>query len=291
GLIGYKVIDRYAFLYGDPLCKEENRLQLMQAFFQFAIEKDLKNIITLIASKEYTQWAYLQGMTRAAIEFGYELFIDPHDDPRAHTGTHASLVRRKMRHALKEGVEIQEYTSPDPTVEAALEKVKTAWLQGRKGAQIHISHLDLFNHRLGKRWFYAQQKERFVGMVMLSRLESKQGWLIHHLIFVPDAPHGTPEILLLTVLDVLSKEGCHFATFGAVPANQLGELVGFKPFSRCFLPLVYRTINRMFHLGGKLKFWEKFHPEQKPCLITFSNDSISPRAILALMRALNVFSG
>ena len=97
-------------------------------------------------------------------------------------------VRRKTKHALHEGVAVTEYLEADNQLESAMERVGEAWLSRRRGPQIHISHIRLFADRYGKRWFYAQQAGRVVGVVVLNQLQMRQGWLMNHLMLAR-SPH------------------------------------------------------------------------------------------------------
>lgn len=289
GLIGYRVEGSCAIIYGDPLCALEHVPRFVEAFADFCYEQKIKNRIYISASETFAKWAVQNGCA-ASVKFGCELILDPHDDPKAKTGVHASLVRRKVRHAQKEQVVVEEYRFKNPQLERQLEEVAEAWLQGRKGLQIHISHVHLFDCRVGKRWFYARQENRVIGVIVLNQLQSKKGWLINHLMPIPGAAHGTPELLLSTVLETLASEGCHYVTFGSVPASQLGEMVGLGGLSQQIARFSFKLINCFFHLDGKMKFWEKFDPVSVPSYLLFAHSPIGLRDIWALMHALNVLS-
>jgi lysylphosphatidylglycerol synthetase-like protein (DUF2156 family) len=290
GLIGYRLVSSSAIVYGDPLCPWEEVPKLVKAFHAYCKKNKIKNIIYIATSEEFARWALKNQFAGAFIEFGRELFLDPHDDPKAKTGGHACLVRRKVQHALKENVSVVEYVPSNLDLEKEMEEVGEKWLRSRKGRQIHISHVHLFRNRPGKRWFYARRGNTIIGVIVLNQLQSKGGWLINHIMHVPDASHGTPEILLTTALDVLAKEGCNYVTFGAVTTGALGEMAGLGPLTDWAARLSFQAINKFFRLDGKIKFWEKFDPEGKPSYLVFANSQIGLRSIWALMRGLNVIS-
>lgn len=286
GFIGYRVEYGCAVVYGDPVCESSNALQLAQAFHRFGQEK-FRNIIYLTASEKFARWV-IPNLCHALIEYGEGIYLDPHSNPKDKQGTHASLVRRKVRHAQNSGVIVREYQSFDAKIEKELEQVGIAWLKARRGPQVHISNIHLFDNRLGKRWFYAQQGEHIIGIVILNRLESRQGWHLNHLMFTPEAAHGTPELLVTSVLEVLQDEDCFFVSFGAVPADDLGEMMGLTPFSAWIARQAYRVATKIFHLKGHKMFWDKFLPETHPSYLLFQQPYIGWREIAALMRAMNV---
>lgn len=286
GIIGYQVASNCVVVFGDPLCDWSHTAEFVEAFHANCQKNDLK-VVYLNASEKFAKWA-IHKSCKALVEFGEELVMDPHCDPRARTGGNARVVRRKVNHALKEGIVVHEYTTNDPLLEKAMLQVGEDWLNARKGPQVHISQLRLFENRPGKRWFYAMQGNRMVGIVLLNQLQAREGWLLNHLMHIPKAPNGTPELLLTSALDIVANEGCHFVTFGTVPAAKLGEIIGLSNFSGWFWQMSFRVIYRVFRLAGLKRFWEKFHPESERAYLLFSEPSISMQEIRALIRALNI---
>lgn len=286
GLIGYKEKKGCAVVYGDPVCSKEQWERLTDAFHEFCKEKGL-SVVYLMASASFAEWATGK-LTPISMQYGKEVFIDPHDDPREKTGTHASLVRRKVRHAQKEGILFFEYTGIDLEIETQIENVGREWLKSRKGVQVYISHLNLFNHRAGKRWFYAVQNDKIVGVIVLHRLEEKNGWHFNHLMILPEASNGTPELLVIMALETIKKEGSHYASFGVAPAQELGKIEGLSFMTSSIAKGCYTFCCRYFHLDGFDKFWGKFDPSSAESYLLFSEKRIGLRELLALKAALNI---
>lgn len=286
GMIAYRYAHSCAVVYGDPLCAKEDLEQLVCAFHQVCDEKGL-NVVYVTSTEHFSRWA-LKRICKAMIEFGEELHLDPNNNPKDQTGVKGSLVRRKVRHALKDGCIVNEYIPSDLKLEEAIEKVGISWLQARQGPQIHTSNIHLFENRSGKRWFYVSHQGSVVGVIVLNQLQACNGWLVNHLMYSPEAPNGTPELLLTHALEVVAKEDCHYVTFGSVPSASLGEIKGLNPFARFMARAFFWIAHKIFHLGGKLTFWGKFHPRSKPSYLVFSSSSIGCKELRALMAALNV---
>lgn len=284
GMIGYRFEAGCAIVYGDPACAPEHRQSLVEAFHTFCEEQD-KEVVYMVASSEFKQWA-LQGHCQAAVEFGAEYYLDPTDDPRK--GSKGSLARRKVRRAEKEGVKVHEYTGNDPELEDQILAVGQRWLEGREGPQLHISNVHLFEHRTGKRWFYATQNGRVVGVVVLNELRSQKGWLLNHLMLAPDAPGGTPEILVVTAVDQVASEGCRYVTFGGVPAQEVGEIGGFGAITTWLVPKLYYVSKKVFKLEGRHTFWKKFQPKRESSYVLFRKPRLGIKELLGLMRAVNL---
>lgn len=286
GLVGYKLENNTAVVFGDPVCDPKVIPALVASFHNYTREKNW-NTLYISASEKFARWAVSKECA-ALIQFGEEFFIDPHNDPRKKKGTHASLVRRKVRHAEHEGTTVHEYLEHNEQLEKAIDEVGILWLEGRRGPQIHISNVRLFNDRHGKRWFYAQQNKRVVGAAVLNRLEKDNGWLLNHIVFTPDAPGGTPELLVTTALEAAAHEGCHYVTFGNSPASKLGETLGFSTVSSYLARAGYSFASKFFHLGGHKVFWDKFAPDSRPSYLLFTQPKIGLKELRALVNALNV---
>lgn len=284
GVIGYRFESNCAVVFGDPACPEHQRAELVKSFHEYC-DQQRRNVIYVVVSERFKSWA-IDNECAATIEFGQELYLDPTNDPRK--GAKGSLARRKVRKAIKSGVEVFEYQGYDPELEKQMEELGNRWLANRKGPQLHISHVNLFENRLGKRWFYATCNGEVIGVVVLNEIKARGGWLLNRLMMAPNSPGGTPEILVITALDQLASEDCHYVTFGGIPGDEIGEIGGFGNFTQWLVPKMYQLSLSLFKLGGKGKFWEKFQPEAEKSYLLFREPSLSPGKLIGLMRALNL---
>ena len=286
GLIGYRMESGCAIVFGDPICPPENIPSLVHAFHSYC-QAQGATVVYVTATQQFAKWA-MENICKASLAFGEEIVIDPYCDPRALKGANACVVRRKVKHAKHEAVEVKEYIPHDKKLEQAMEQVGTEWLKSRHGPQIYIAHIRLFCDRIGKRWFYARHGNQIVGVFTLNQLNNYQGWLLSALMITPSAPHGTPELLVTTAIDTLRAEGCHYITCGSVPGDTLGEIVGLNTISTWLMRQIFKVAKKIFNLNGRMKFWEKFQPKCRPSYILFTEPDIRLREIWAIMRAMNV---
>ena len=173
GFIGYKVESSTAVVFGDPVCSPEDKPAFAQAFEEECQRKNLDVVYTIV-SQDFADW-YSANLSAAMIEFGTKLVLDPHHNPIHNTGSKAILVRKKVKQALREGVEVKEYAADDPLMEKQMEKIAVEWLQKRQGPQIYLAGITLFKDHYGKRWFYALKGEQIVGLLVLNELQSQTG--------------------------------------------------------------------------------------------------------------------
>jgi lysylphosphatidylglycerol synthetase-like protein (DUF2156 family) len=287
GVIGYRVGLGCAVALGEPVCAPEDVSRLADAFRDFCKARGWHTTYA-VAGPAFKEIAVAKGY--AAVEFGEELILDPQRDPEA--GSKGRELRKKVNHAKRDGLGVLEHdpaAGRDARLEGAMENVAKAWLEGRSGPQIFLAKVRLFADPEGKRWFYAKQGDEVVGVLTMLRLESRDGWLLDHLLATPDAPIGTTEILVTAGLAALRQEGCRFATFGAAPAAQLGVIENLSPFSETVARSVFNAAGRVFHLDARSRYRRKFQVSRTdPSFLLFDPPRLGLRETVGISRAFNV---
>ncbi len=287
GFLGYKLIGKTAICFGDPVCPKEDWKEMASRFQSFCLKENY-SWIYIMASMAFKSIAFELGC-KSAVQFGMSLYLNPQNDPFQNTGEKGSLVRRKVRHAIKEGVTAEEYKGNSPALEKEIKEVGEQWLKSRRGPQVHISHVHVFENRPGKRWFYAVVQGRTVGVLILNRTETNQGYLLNRYLVAPGAPAGTAELLVVTALNQLRKEGCTSACCGTVLQDKITQIEGFSPLQNGIAKGVLRLANLIFGLSARKVFWDKFEMEEEPSYLIFKNNTLSIRELRSLAKALNIF--
>lgn len=284
GVIGFKEELGCAASFGDPVCAKVDAPILAQEFHNYCRQNDL-NVTYLISSEGFSRWA-IKNLCKVLIEVGEEITFDPQIDPLEGP---RNRLRNKVNHAHHIGLVVEEYTSNDPQLEAEIQAVGSQWQDTRKGPQIYLADVDFFEDRQNKRWFYVKDPEgEILGVALLSRLEVRQGWLLKFLVGTPDSPRGTSEFLMVTILETLRKENCRVLTYGLVPSECLGELVGIGKYTEWFAKQTFKWIKRIFNLENRKTYWGQFLPKTERSYILFGRSGLGIREIRVVLRSLKV---
>ena len=288
GVIGYRFEVGCAIVFGDPVCAPEHQATLTLAFHEFC-QKKAKTIIYVTVSEQFTNWTLQNNICTCAAEIGHEIIINPLSDPKAATDSNGKLLRKKYNAAQRQGISVHEYTgAQDSVLEKKLNEVKKTWLEKRRGLQIYLSTINLFAHRTNKRYFYAQQNDAIIGVLMMNRLDGALGWVMNVLMRIPEAPLATSEFLILSVLDILRAEQCPYFSVGPVPALELGKIEGIRPISQKIIRISHKIASKLFNIGGNRQlYWKKFSPKMASSFFIFSRPKIGIREVLGIMRAFN----
>ncbi len=286
GFIGYRIENSHAVVFGDPVCSPDDKSTLALKFQEYCESKKLGVVYTIV-SKEFADWSF-KGLNACTVEFGEVFILNPFQNPVNNKGSHAVLVRKKVKHALKDGVTVEEYTGNDPAIEEEINSIANSWVKRRRGPQIYLAHITLFNDRTGKRWFYAKHQDKIVGLIVLNEIKAKEGWLLNNQMLLQSAPSGTSELLIIQALETLEKEDCHYVEAGPVTRKELGEIQGMNKAIEHMTRLVFKGAKHVFHLDGYEAFWTKFDPKLEGCYLSFPKKNIGYSSVRALMAAFNM---
>jgi phosphatidylglycerol lysyltransferase len=283
GFIGYRLESNCAVVVGNPVCTDKEAPKLALAFYEHC-QKNGWSTVYLIVSEQFCQWA-VGKISQASIQFGEELIVDPSIDSTK--GRKGGKLRWKMHKAIEEGVVVSEYIGHDADLEDELEMVSHKWLKERKGPQIYLCHVDLFLSRHDTRWFYAKKEDLIVGLLMINRIEKEQGWVLNILMVTPEAPVGTSENLILSVIEKLREEHCRFFSLGAGCRNSLGDIVGLNPVSTLLARGCFKVTNWLFHLRSRRRFLKKLFPSSRPLYLLCSHSKIGFSELFAIKKVTN----
>jgi len=286
GFIGYKIELSNAIVSGEPVCAPEDKQVFAQAFQDYCESQKL-GVVYAMVSQEFADWA-VENLSATAIEFGEKFVLNPQNDPLNNSGPNAVLVRKKVKHALKEGATVKEYLNQDPHVEQGIIEVSKEWLEKRHGPQVFLCGLNLFKDRQGKRYFYAEKEGKVIGLLVLNAMQAKKGWMLNNLLMAKATPNGLSELLVVTALQAIAAEDCNHAVVGPFVGHQLGRITGIGEIKATLIRGLFKFIKYLFHLDGQRIFWSKFKHDSEGCYVIFPKRNVNFKSLKALLQAFNV---
>ncbi|MBF0298247.1 MAG: DUF2156 domain-containing protein [Oligoflexia bacterium] len=280
GAIAYRTESKCAVVIGDPLCPKDEISKLSEAFHSYCLKSGL-NIIYITVSENFAKWA--KNYCKISMEVCEEFIFDPEIDICKVN----SRVRRKINTATKHGLTIHEYI-PNP-IDKELEKsflqIAKKWQESIKGPNVYLGHLNFFVNYTGRRWFYVKDGEKVTSMLMLTRMEISNGWLLKYMVTSPDAIQSTSEFLVTSLFKILKSENCRFLTKGPMPIDLLGEIRGFSSFMVWFIAFIYKIINWFYKLKKRKLYWFRYQPKLSPIYLLFYRPHIGINEIRALRKS------
>lgn len=276
GIIGYHKTGKCAVVIGDPICLPEDVAKLTEAFRLYCKNHNLK-VIYFLVHQDFAQWA-TNNDYRTLIRVGEELSVNPA------TFQQSQKLRWKVNQAIKHGVLVKEYTDYDPLLEKQIRLTVDAWQKEKQGPQMHLGNI-AFSAAAANRIFYAQKRDRIVGILLLSPLDSMKGWTVNSYLALQDAPVGTTEHLMCTAANFLSVENCRFLCLGIRP--NLGEITGLNPIAKFLAPSIFKIIKWTFKLDARTVYLNKYQPSTRSVFL-LSPDRLRLVDLFAIKNLLNV---
>lgn len=279
GVIGYYQFRNCAVVVGDPICLPKDIEELTKAFHFHCQENGLKTVY-LLAYHDFAHWGIENGC-HTLIQIGSEISINPTNFQKK------TKLRSKIKQSTEHGVSVKEYKDFDPSLENQMNNTIRTWLKQRRGPQIHLGDINFFNSDAEKRIFYAQQKDKIIGVLMLTPVDRFQGWVVSNYLAISDSPVGTTEHLMCTVFDALANENCHYLCLGFASGTKIGEVIGVNPFVKTAANLIFRAARWAFKLDSKESYLKKFQPSLRPTFLLCRN-KLTITELLAIKQVLNV---
>jgi aspartyl-tRNA synthetase len=280
--VGYVPQDSFAITIGDPLCEVEQYTKTMAGYLRFIKkETSLKPLWLLVgAEAEEVLATRFNWRTFSVVA---EQRLNPSDNPAAHD----SEIKRKVRHAEKEGVKVVDIgigkPVPDDIKEKIDERVKD-WLANRKGKQVHLTNIHPWQDVEHRQYHYAMDKEgKISALVVLAQLSPEHGWQVKYSLDFPGAPGGTIEYLVLHSLKQLAADGVTNCTFGGGASATFTTGHNMKGPKVKMLAKAYGAIVSELKLTNKSEFREKLGARDDPSYICYPPHGLGPMGVKAIL--------
>lgn len=278
GVIAYRELSKCAVVFGEPICPPKETEKFAQSFQQFCHDSKL-TLIYIIASEKFAQWIQNHS-PHVSMKVCDEYIINPVND----LCETSQRMRQRVNKAKKHGLTLHEYIPYDAKIEKTLKEIAYEWQKAIKGPNIYLGHFNFFEDYIGKRWFYVKDGSTITGMIMLSRIDKSNGWLLKFLITKSNAFPDTSEFLMTSVLDILRSENCRFLSKGSMPSNALESIQGLGPISNHFAKKVYTLISSIFKFEQRKAYWLRYNPKTEPAYLIICRPRIGSREIRALLQ-------
>ncbi|PWN52366.1 aspartyl-tRNA synthetase [Violaceomyces palustris] len=278
--IGYSPYRSYAIVVGDPLCDKSQRPRVISSFISFLKREAKLKPVWLMAGHEVEEilGARMNWSTLSCI--AEERIYDSAKNPAKHDPE----VSRKIRHAKKEGVKIQEFglreTLPEEVIAECDERIRD-WHAGRKGEQVHLTNVRPWIDQEHRIYFVARDADdKVCALVVLTQLSPEHGYQIKWALDFPGAPSGSIEYVILHAIESASGSAL---TFGASASNKLVAMHGLNGIAIKTLSKAYATVAEHHKLVNKGEFRRKLGAKDEPLYICYPRHGLSPAGIKAIV--------
>lgn len=314
GMIPFHLFLGTAVVMGEILCDSamsDHRMTVLQLFYEQCKRHGWSLVIACVREELLDQLRKYEMSLQVprnlvVVQFGEELIFDPANWESILRGRHNAEIRKKINRAHRAQLSFHEHHhhhrrqgERDDKLEDQMRHLRNKWLKSRAHiGQAYLCMARLFVEPIGKRWFYCADADGVMqGIVVVSRMDVHDGYLLEHLIVPTTAPVGTSEFLVWSVMrEVYQSENCRYLSFAPdSSSSMMDEISGMYPWlaratqSTC----KWMLRNRWFDVDSKLRFRSKFRPVRsvKSYVVVYHKRAVSPFDGIAILKAFNVLGG
>ena len=166
-------------------------------------------------------------------------------------------LREQLRRARAKGVRTrlvdgEEFDDPAAPLRIACDRLIARWLGGRGMSELKFMvRLAPYGYANERRYAIAEQGDQLRGVAVAIPIYKRGGWFIEDLLRDPDAPNGTAELLVDTLMRHFAESGSRYATLGLAPLA--GEV-------RPLLAATRHYTARLYNFPGVRSFKDKLRP-------------------------------
>lgn len=236
---------------GSPIAPENELVPVARAFAEQA-------------RKNGRRVAFFATERRFVDQGGFEALLigeQPSWHPEAWAATVDDVrsLRKQLRRARAHGVAIRRFDereagSANDDVRSEIEALITRWLDTKPmqpmGFLVRVAPFAFAEER---RLFVARCGDRLVGFASVVPVYARNGWFVENLVRAPDAPNGTTELLVDSVMRDAAAMQSQYVTLGLAP------LAGTVPAPLRWL----RTyVSGLYDFAGVHSFKAKLRPRE-----------------------------
>ncbi|HEX6765270.1 MAG TPA: DUF2156 domain-containing protein [Polyangiaceae bacterium] len=236
---------------GSPIAPESELVRVARAFTEHARENGRRVAFFATERRFVDQGAF------DALLIGEQ--PSWHPETWAATVENVRSLREQLRRARARGVAItrldaREVGSANDGVRPEIEALIARWLDTKPmqpmGFLVRIAPFAFAEER---RLFVARCGDRLVGFASVVPVYARKGWFIENLVRAPDAPNGTTELLVDSVMRDAAATQSEYVTLGLAP------LAGAVPAA---LRRLRTYVTGLYDFAGLHSFKAKFRPRE-----------------------------
>jgi len=287
GVIAYGAVGNAVVVCGDPICADDDFLQLLIEFKTFCVNCTYQAIFMGTTHKflrDYEQLGYHH--VKSGEEAMFELAT------YSIAGGKMQKLRSLITHANKE-VTTHEYkpqTNYDAEIEKSIEAVSKAWLESKKSSQLCFTVGGVgLDDPMDRRYFYAADADgNIVAFNVFLPFDHFQGYLADVTRRIPHAPGGVTEKLIYDGFMTFRDEGVKWGSMGLAPLANIQEEGQKNDMTVKLLAFIYEKCNGFYGFKDLHHAKEKYNPSQWiPGYFIFSTKNITPEIAYAMIKIQN----
>ncbi len=286
GYISYVKAGKKDYLViGDPICSENDMMRLIHSFRLHVLSQKGRFIFLSISEKTKELF---EMMGFGVLKIGEEALFDI--PSFSFEGKEKRSFRNMVRRAEKEGVSIRHITRLTQEEQDKIQNLNSDWLINRKTKGFSfLLKLTPFENFEDKIFFVAELGDKIVGYISAVPIYARKGYYFEDIIRSKDAPLGTNQLLIYSIILFMKEQGYAIASLWTSPLWNIEENsnTDYRKTQK-ILKLLYNRVNSFYNFKWLYHFKKSLCPsfwEEK--YIAFYPQKLRPKVFFAIAKAYN----
>lgn len=250
--------DQFILVAGEPVAEPDALMELMRGLKRLAVNR--KKALGLLPSRAIPR-EVADALSLDRVYIGQEPIFDLQRE-----ANYGKSIRQAICRARKLGISVSEFVEGQASSQEDRKSIQTLcrrWSGSRELPPMQflftLNPLALSEH---KRIFLAKESRgQVIAMLACSPIFGRNGWYLEDLLRVEEAPNGTTELLVTTVLEILRNDGYKMATLALAPLAGLSQHDDEHPWLNKLMRLAYKRLSFVYHFETLEYFKGKFKPD------------------------------
>ncbi|MEJ8553793.1 bifunctional lysylphosphatidylglycerol flippase/synthetase MprF [Tepidibacter sp. Z1-5] len=260
GVVTYVISSGVAVCAGDPICDENDIVELLSEFISYCKEKELRICFCQTSSKFMNEFNKL-GF--GSIKYGEEAMFDL--DIYTTSGKKAAKIRQAINNANRLGVEVLEYKpleNKDINIEKEILEVSNEWLSLKKSGELSFMLGSISLEKpMDRRYFIAVDSDKkILGFVVFVPFLGGKGYYADVTRRRKDAPIGVMEKIIINAFNEMKAEGVKWGSLGVAPLANVREDKQKIQITSFVMEFIYKKINNFYGFKSLHQYKKKYGP-------------------------------
>lgn len=288
GAVAYVISSGVAVCSGDPICDEDDFIQLLSEFISYCKENELRICFCQTSSKFMNEFNKL-GF--GFIKYGEEAMFDL--ETYTTSGKKAAKIRQAINNANRLGVEVFEYKplkNKDIIIEKEILEVSNEWLSFKKSGELSfmLGTISL-DKPMDRRYFIAVDTDKkILGFVVFVPFLDGKGYYADVTRRRKDAPIGVMEKIMINAFNEMKVEGVKWGSLGVAPLANVREDKQKIQITSFVLEFIYKNINNFYGFKSLHQYKKKYGPTMwESRFLVYYPKIFTPKIAYSIIKAKN----
>ena len=280
-VIAYQQVFNRLVVLGDPIGEKAYFQEAIKEFEEYANRKNNKVVYYQVSSS-----TTFNPQKYKVFKLGEEATVNLNS--YSISGKNGAKLRNRRNKFYKQGYHFEVVYPPHSgELLKEIEKVSDEWLNGKKEKGFSVSFFKKDYVDLSPIGTLRNPEGRLIAFITLGyAYKDSKSLIIDLMRYRPQSPHGTMDMLIISILSWAKKEKYEQCSLGMCPLSNVGKSKEDKSYEK-LANIIYEYMEAPYNFKGLREYKRKFSHSWEARYLIYSNKDWLPGVFLKLYMLIN----